>query len=457
MFSKEEMHRINRIKDLSLRYSHEELAKDGSIVGKVEIKRPIKTVGAYYHQYDIGMGVEHVLKLLFPVWVEMGYEVIFFSDVKSDNEYPLPESVERVVLNDIPCTGDNALLNRIDRWAVALSEHPCDVIIYNNWLDHYLLYDLMLVNSIGIPLILYTHGIFTCKYLFGSSDSSYWHHILEKCNLVLSLTRNGVDFYRGLGCNTTLVVNPSEDNLKAAEPRNNAGHKIIWFGGSATDKRPSEALEIFDEVADAIDDAELIMLGKMHDDTKDTVYSTLRKIKHSDRVSIMGLQDDVYPFIEDASVYLSTSTTESFMYSLLETQAHGLPCVMYELPYLLLVEGNNGGIISVPQMNRSAAAQALIELLTNPDKRKGAAQAARENAERILYYDIEQLWRNIFNQLTNPIVKSDEDMLSVLIEHIYLGRNLEVEEVKKSYKYRIGEVVFMPLSFLRRIITREKN
>ena len=99
----------------------------------------------------------------------------------------------------------------------------------------------------------------------------------------------------------------------------------------------------------------------------------------------------------------------------------------------------------------------MIELLTNPDKRKGAAQAARKNAERILYYDIEQLWRNIFNQLTNPIVKRDEDMLSVLIEHIYSGRNLEVEAVKKSYKYRLGEVVFMPLSFLRRIITREKK
>ena len=58
----------------------------------------VRVVGTYYHRYANG-GVQRVISMLIQLWLDLGYEVVLFTDLPpSEHDYHLPEGVQRVVL-----------------------------------------------------------------------------------------------------------------------------------------------------------------------------------------------------------------------------------------------------------------------------------------------------------------------------------------------------------------------
>ena len=55
--------------------------------------------------------------------------------------------------------------------------------------------------------------------------------------------------------------------------------------------------------------------------------------------------------------------------TLIEAQSFGLPVVMYELPYLNIVQDNDG-IISVKQEDVEGAAKEICQLIQNTEYRR---------------------------------------------------------------------------------------
>lgn len=72
---------------------------------------------------------------------------------------------------------------------------------------------------------------------------------------------------------------------------------------------------------------------------------------------------------------------------------------MYDLPYLTVVEDGKG-IIPIENRSISDAAEAVIELLRNPERRKQIGKEAREEAEKLASFDFIGEWNKIFQSLT---------------------------------------------------------
>ena len=108
---------------------------------------------------------------------------------------------------------------------------------------------------------------------------------------------------------------------------------------------------------------------------------------------------DIASYYENAAVHLVTSQTEAFPLILLESKAHGVPCVLYDLPNLELLR-TGGGAIKVKQRDTRAAARAIVRILGNDVYRKDMGQAARESVEKFMAeVDISKAWTEIFSNV----------------------------------------------------------
>ena len=102
----------------------------------------------------------------------------------------------------------------------------------------------------------------------------------------------------------------------------------------------------------------------------------------------------------------------------------GIPCVMYELPYLTLCKGNRG-ILSVPQRDTKAAADALIRLLKDDALCERYGKEARAHIEEVAQFDFKGKWREIFESLeyehSLSVTPEQKLMMDTLISHHDIG------------------------------------
>lgn len=107
----------------------------------------------------------------------------------------------------------------------------------------------------------------------------------------------------------------------------------------------------------------------------------------SDHVFFEGFQHDVRSYLQAASAFILTSRIEGLPISVLEAMACGLPCIVTN------VGGNAEAVkdqvtgLVIPPSSVEAAANAILYLATNPDKRAGMAGKAREEVKRS--FDVE--------------------------------------------------------------------
>ena len=120
--------------------------------------------------------------------------------------------------------------------------------------------------------------------------------------------------------------------------------------------------------------------------------------------------------------------------TLFEGQSFGLPTVMYEMPWLPLVEGNNG-IIAVPQGSKQKAADAIVELLNNDELRLEMSKKARENVERFAGFDYEGVWQSIFDKaLKSDGIKQVPDYQALMFDTFNSHFKFHISKMKKLRK-----------------------
>ena len=195
----------------------------------------------------------------------------------------------------------------------------------------------------------------------------------------------------------------------------------------------------------------------------------------SRNVSILGDQSDVDRFYSQASVQLITSEFEGYPLVLAEGKQHGLPCVMYELPYLFFFE-NPRGIASVPMRSIDEAARAVCDLLENPERYAESAEEAMASARELDRFDLSGQWTGLFSTLSHPkerkpfdgpeftmwsslfdayetCVKKHHELLDAADRNLaaaYAAHDATIEEFERSASYRIGRAITsVPRTMLR--------
>lgn len=106
-----------------------------------------------------------------------------------------------------------------------------------------------------------------------------------------------------------------------------------------------------------------------------------------------GHQEDVVPFLKASDILVSSSRSESFGLTLLEAMSMERPVVSTRVggPSVIVVDGVTG--ILVPPQNPARLAEAMTELIANPDKRISMGKQGR--ARVLQSYQLKQFVKSM--------------------------------------------------------------
>ena len=368
-------------------------------------KQQAKTIGVYYYRIRNG-GVENVLSTLTDLWVKSGYRVVLFTDeAPNKDDYYVNPLVERVVLPAVQDTEFETQAERISVFRSAILEYDIDIMVYNAWVNTHLLLDEMIIKSCGARLIIHTHGMFCFDVSNTDSASAYHNSILsylyEMADLVVALTDTDVAWWRALGVRVFKTINPIRLPLNVA-PSPLSGNHLLLVGRISPEKQVLDAIRIVELVKDQVPDVVLTIVGK--GDLKPYVEEVEQYIKKNGLkhyVKMAGFDTEVLPYYQKADILLSTSKFEGFGLALMESRLCGLPTVCYELPNLDITRGNRG-IVSVPQSDVKAAANAIVEILQNDALKKQLGAEARADSMELYGIDLGAHWDQIFSETLKP-------------------------------------------------------
>lgn len=447
--------------------------------------RPTQVVGTFYHRYANG-GVQRNLSHLIKLWRELGYAVVLFTDTEpSAEDYDLPSDVVRIVL-PAPPADPKAEYDYTERSRVlqsAIDAHGVDVMVYHAWVSNILIWDLITCRAAGAAFVVHCHSVFAQPMRNARAYFADMPYVYRLSDAVVTLSEVDRRFWGSFNGNTIVTANPLTFDPALVETAALDSDVVLWLGRMSDEKRPHDALRIFAKVLDGYPDATFIMVGDCANEAYMAGLDELvDELRIRDNVEMAGFHKDVLPFYRRASVVLMTSEFEGFPLTLAECQTAGVPCVMYELPYLTMVQESKG-LVAVEQGDTDAAADAIVSLMKNPQRRKAMGVQARENIESISRFDFAGTWQGLFERVSegpapqSPIDESTRVMWDTLFEHYRVGAKRRSSETKalqkrlssarrkawkgrrarkrlkrlrKSWSYRIGRAI----TFIPRLIAR---
>ena len=234
------------------------------------------------------------------------------------------------------------------------------------------------------------------------------------------------------------TVNPLPFDPKKYSPAKLDNETILWLGRISDEKNPLDALKIFNEVHGQLSNSKLIIVGDGDQAIIESMHKYVSKQKLENCVEFMGFQSDVIPFYYSASVFLCTSEYEGFLLTLAEALSTGVPCVLYELPYLKMTRAQQG-IIQVPQKDIHLAADSILNLLLNKNKLQKLGAEGKRYIEKLSEYNYIAFWNNTFNSVSEKQIlkKNSEDielMWRTLFDFYSLGVKRNSNNISKLKK-----------------------
>ncbi len=148
-------------------------------------------------------------------------------------------------------------------------------------------------------------------------------------------------------------------------------------------KRVRDVVTVFSKVC-AVLDARLILVGDGPD--APVAEQTAAKLGILDRVTFVGVVNQVAPILQAADLLLLPSQTESFGLVALEAMASGIPVIATDVGGLpeVVEHGVTGYLASVGDVEQMA--RFAIDLLADRTRKEAFSRAARERAAKLFDY-----------------------------------------------------------------------
>lgn len=366
-------------------------------------KREIRTIAIFFHALGIGGG-ERVTCDLAALWQRMGYRVIVLTNVEPQpGDHNLPEGIERVTLPTYVGITPETYGSRCDALLGALRDYNVDLLVFAQWFSDCLAFDLLSARALGVPVLLFIQSSFSLFFLDSTMPSRHADIPLQyvAANGIVCLSETDRFFWSRFNPNTRVTQNPITC-APSEPPAGLGGHTVLWPARLHADKRPDRVIPIMRELVRIVPDARVLMVGPEDPTIVDAMRGQIEDTL-APHIVFCGPQpeQDMERFYANADAFLLTSEREGWSLALGEALAAGLPCVMYELPYLTLTQGNDA-VVGVPQGDAVSAARALADVLTNKDLARSMGVAGRAFMRKLSTYDYRAFWRECFASVLHP-------------------------------------------------------
>lgn len=402
-------------------------------------KREIKTIATYYHSCANG-GAQRVMCDLSGILAGMGYRVIVITDEEpSEMDYPLPDSAVRLTIPDCKTIDRKQYQIRAEAITRIAQEYHVDVVLNHAWVLNMMLWDELVWKANNVAYIAHCHNVFSLPVLRSYENARNYIAPYLLADAVVTLSDTDQYYWQHFNPNTFVTVNPALEGAESWQVSSGLDRKqILWCGRLSSEKRPYDTLWIMRRVIQQIPDAHLHIVGSSPDEQYMTDFvKRIESMGLSENITVHGFQSDVAPFYQSASLFLMTSQYEGYPLTLQESKLAGLPCVMYEMPYLSLCAGKRG-IWSVPQGSPKEAAEAIVELLNNDEMRHSFSKEAKAHITEILSFNFQKKWQEILDSLGTEkrscISEESMVMVNTLIEHHDICLKAEKNKIKRPGK-----------------------
>ncbi len=427
--------------------------------------RKIKTVLTYIMRASNG-GAERVACSLCKFWVDMGYRVILVTDEEpTGKDYPLSDKVERIVLKNHSypdyAKGKN-YGTRAEEWAQILRDNEVDAVVYHPyWNPRAFFWDTLSIKAHGVSVIGFWHGSFTRGLSLKWEKSCNYYAPCELADSLVVLSDTARAFLRYYNGNIHVTINPVPENLQDWKQNHwIENHDILWLARLHPMKNPLDLIPIMKDVLAEVPDAVLHIVGKSSDGKiEEDLTHKIKEEGLNGHVILEGFTTDVKRWYLSSRIFLMTSSTEGYPNTLTESKMAALPCVMYELPYLTLCEGNRG-ILPVPQRDTKAASKAIIHLLQDDELCEHYGKEARAHIEELASFDFQKKWREIFESVENGssknVTKAEKYMMDMLVGE-YMKENDRATKVEFELEKQRSQAKGMAEEFKNKIVWMEKD
>ena len=381
--------------------------------------REIKTIAFYYYHYTTG-GVQRVIALLMKLFMKMGYRVVLITDNEpSEKDFPLPEGAVRTTIFGWNMTKETNLIQRLESWEKLLKEYHFDMVYYHAWTSNVMLWDFLHLKNLGIPVLAQSHSVFSFAVNKLQHMFTEVVRILPLADSLVVLSDADKSFWDAYIPNVYVVPNPVSEELDSAVPARWENHAMIWVGRVSNEKQPWAIFTIVQKVVQQIPDAKIYLLG----DFDDPRWANMAAEKGiTNNVIFCGQTQNVNEYYQKASVHLSTSKYEGFPMTLLEAQAHSLPTVMFNMPYLTM-GSPEFGVIGVDQMDCTAAAAEIVRLFNDSEHWQRTSELAYHGYTWLKQYDFESAWQRVLHgeDTSSELTASSIKMIHTFVNHYEEG------------------------------------
>lgn len=366
----------------------------------------VKAIGVFYPKYD-GSELERNIAQQISLFLKMGYQVVLLLE-KTDTlrECEIPSGVSKIVIPESYFEGRASCLKKV------IEKFHIDVFVHHASSSENYLFDVIVVKSLGIPVVTVRNELSMVGMLQHDGAISKQIHTLQLTNAVIALSTMEETFYQSLGLKARYI--PYSIRYLAATPRKSKkiGKTVLWVGRLDSLKNYKDALEIMKGLVARDSSFNCVMVGgDCTGGSAEYVQSYIHDNHLEDSVHWEGSVLDVSAYYRHADLLLVTSEAESFSMTIAEAMAYGLPIVCYELPYLELLK-NNSGVLSVTQHDVPAAINAILKIFESKEAYTEYPKASRDAFVEFSKIDIADAWKKVFDEdiKSSPISLNEKQL-----------------------------------------------
>lgn len=392
--------------------------------------RKIQTIALFYNRFRNG-GVERVMSLLMPFYIEMGYKVVLVTEENAtSDDYEMPEGVTRYTICDTQSIANGGCdYGQRAQQLVDIIEHEnIDILINHQSSSPIMFWDMLTAKAKGIYCILVKHELFTQENTYFQSYTEQYSKMFLLFDKIVVLSETEKMFWKVYGIEAEYIYNPINEcnRVIPMQERKN----IVWVGRfDMKQKRYIDVVPIMKEVIEEYPDIKLIMYGKGSSVDKKIISEEINQNGLEDNIILAGYETSVEKIYKNARIHLVTSAFESFPMNIFESRVSGIPLVLYEMPYLELLKDGKG-YIGVEYKDYSAAAKGIIKILSDKELENKMSDDAIESINGFNKTDLMNRWKILFasleaNSYKDKEAKADCDIariFDVFIKHYNISR-----------------------------------
>lgn len=375
----------------------------------------VRNVCMYTAQIECVGGIESVIRRLLPIFSNHG--VAGWVACERGAPIGIPHTAFEVFSQ---CQSSRCL-----QWQQFLKKHPTDIVIFHYVNSPSLREEILYLKSIGVRCGLVMHSPFLCA-LFCKGEERLlqkYYELGRLCDIVLTVSSLDAEWWSAFGIRAVHIQNPfvrPSENIATSQRTGKDGTtNLLWVGRHCDPKQPGAALSAFALAAKTCPELKLIMVGGTGKDNR-KLLRLAKRLKIDKRILLLDFRQDISDLWATADIHLLTSLTESFSLVIAEAKAHGVPTVMFDIPFLDLVKSGKGLLVA-KQNDIEGLSAAIVRLAKDRELREKLAVEAKGSLSEFTDEAVWSTWANAFTALDENNLKYDKD--SLLPSQIYLAWN----------------------------------